>query len=72
MKAEDEAPLKPAESEERKSAKVLHLLAALNASVIAAKEACSEHGEEATVREMRPARGRLRRKPSRPRRPRRG
>ncbi|MEU0002592.1 Ku protein [Streptomyces microflavus] len=47
----------PAEGEERKAGEVVDLMAALNASVKAAKESRGEDhdGEEATVHEMRPA-----------------
>ncbi|MFE7354233.1 Ku protein [Streptomyces sp. NPDC057543] len=44
----------PVEGEERESGKVVDLMAALNASVEAAREARGEHGEDATVHEMRP------------------
>lgn len=53
-KAEGKAPAEPAEGEEREPGKVVDLMAALNASVAAAKEARGEHREDATVHEMQP------------------
>ncbi|MFF3129698.1 Ku protein [Streptomyces sp. NPDC057908] len=55
-KSEGKELAEPAEGEERESGKVVDLMAALNASVKAAKEARGEHGEDATVHEMRPSR----------------
>ncbi|MFH8519194.1 Ku protein [Streptomyces gelaticus] len=43
-----------AEGEEKEPGKVVDLMAALNASVKAAKESRGEHGQEATVHTMRP------------------
>ncbi|WP_326770834.1 Ku protein (plasmid) [Streptomyces sp. NBC_01591] len=44
----------PAEGEERESGKVVDLMAALNASVKAARESRGEHGQDATVHTMQP------------------
>ncbi|MFE7045835.1 Ku protein, partial [Streptomyces atratus] len=55
-KSEGKELPEPAEGEERESGKVVDLMAALNASVKAAEEARGEHGEDATVHEMRPSR----------------
>ncbi|MCX5115319.1 Ku protein [Streptomyces sp. NBC_00378] len=44
----------PAEGEERKAGKVVDLMAALNASVKAAKESRGEHDQDATVHTMQP------------------
>ncbi|WP_406384958.1 Ku protein [Streptomyces sp. NBC_01618] len=54
-KSEGKELREPAQGEERESGKVMDLMAALNASVKAAKEARGEHGEDATVHEMRPS-----------------
>ncbi|WP_327389215.1 Ku protein [Streptomyces microflavus] len=45
----------PAEGEEERKGEVVDLMAALNASVKAAKDSRGEDGEDATVHEMRPA-----------------
>ncbi len=50
-RAEGQQPPAPAEDEERGAGKVVDLMAALNASVKAARKS---HGEDATVHEMRP------------------
>ncbi|MFB6988501.1 MULTISPECIES: Ku protein [unclassified Streptomyces] len=52
-KVEGKEPPRPAEGEEPRAGKVVDLMAALNASVEAARES---RGEEATVHEMRPRR----------------
>lgn len=43
-----------AEGEEKESGKVVDLMAALNASVKAARESRGEHGQDATVHTMQP------------------
>lgn len=54
-KAEDKVLPEPAEgTEQQESGKVMDLMAALNASVQAAKEGRGEQGEDATVHEMKP------------------
>ncbi|MCX4792255.1 Ku protein [Streptomyces sp. NBC_01221] len=55
IEAKSEGKEFPEPAEERESGKVVDLMAALNASVAAAKEARGEHGEDATVHEMRPS-----------------
>ncbi|WP_406156295.1 Ku protein [Streptomyces sp. NBC_01005] len=53
-KAEGAELPEPAEGEERESGKVVDLMAALNASVKAARESRGEHGQDATVHTMQP------------------
>ncbi|MET7642593.1 Ku protein [Streptomyces sp. NPDC005426] len=53
-KSEGKERPEPAEGEQQESGQVMDLMAALNASVKAAKESRGEEGEDATVHEMRP------------------
>jgi DNA end-binding protein Ku len=53
-KAEDKVLPEPAEDGKQESGKVMDLMAALNASVQAAKEGRGEHGGDATVHEIQP------------------
>lgn len=53
-KSEGKMVPEPAEGAEQESGKVMDLMAALNASVAAAKESRGEDGEDATVHTMRP------------------
>lgn len=53
-KAEGTELPEPAEGEEREPGKVIDLMAALNASVKAARESRGEHGQDATVHTMQP------------------
>ncbi|WP_329165973.1 Ku protein [Streptomyces sp. NBC_01717] len=55
-KSEGKELQEPAEGEERESGKVVDLMAALNASVEAARKSRGEHGGDATVHEIRPSR----------------
>ncbi|MGW1707791.1 non-homologous end joining protein Ku [Streptomyces sp. NPDC002206] len=55
-KSEGKELREPAENKERESGKVVDLMAALNASVEAAKKSRSEHAGDATVHEIRPSR----------------
>ncbi|MER5552847.1 Ku protein [Streptomyces sp. NPDC002793] len=61
-KSEGKAPPVPAGEEEEESGKVMDLMAALNASVKAAKETRGEDAADATVHEMEPGRARTRKK----------
>ncbi|WP_334664199.1 Ku protein [Streptomyces cyaneofuscatus] len=54
----------PAEGEEKEKGEVVDLMAALNASVKAAKESRGEDGEDAAVHEMRPSRKTARKAPA--------
>ncbi|MGW1154821.1 non-homologous end joining protein Ku [Streptomyces rubiginosohelvolus] len=54
-KAEGKPLLAPAEDAGKEKGEVVDLMAALNASVKAAEESRGEHGEDATVHEMRPS-----------------
>ncbi|WP_331756128.1 Ku protein (plasmid) [Streptomyces anulatus] len=53
-----------AEDGKQKQGEVVDLMAALNASVAAAKESRGEHGEDATVHEMRPSKKTARKAPA--------
>ncbi|MDG9687881.1 Ku protein [Streptomyces sp. DH18] len=53
-----------AEDGKREQGEVVDLMAALNASVAAAKESRGEHGEDATVHEMRPSKKTARKTPA--------
>ncbi|WP_331740442.1 Ku protein (plasmid) [Streptomyces cyaneofuscatus] len=63
-KAEGKPLPAPAEDEGREKGEVVDLMAALNASVKAAKESHSEDGEDATVHEMRPSKKTARKTPA--------
>ncbi|WP_097867725.1 non-homologous end joining protein Ku [Streptomyces sp. rh34] len=54
----------PAEDGKQEKGEVVDLMAALNASVAAAKESRGEHGEDATVHEMRPSKKTARKAPA--------
>ncbi|WP_326770915.1 Ku protein (plasmid) [Streptomyces sp. NBC_01591] len=54
-KSEGKELPEPAEGEERESGKVVDLMAALNASVKAARESRGENGQDATVHTMQPS-----------------
>ncbi|MFD4749798.1 Ku protein [Streptomyces rubiginosohelvolus] len=61
-KAEGKPLPAPAEDEGKEKGEVVDLMAALNASVKAAKESRGEDGKDATVHEMRPSKKTLRKK----------
>ncbi|MDQ0700911.1 Ku protein [Streptomyces sp. W4I9-2] len=63
-KAEGKPLPAPAEDGKQKQGEVVDLMAALNASVAAAQEARGEHGEDATVHEMRPSKKTARKAPA--------
>ncbi|MEU3706991.1 Ku protein [Streptomyces anulatus] len=63
-KAEGKPLPAPAEGGKQKQGEVVDLMAALNASVAAAKESRGEHGEDATVHEMRPSKKTARKTPA--------
>ncbi|MER6020680.1 Ku protein [Streptomyces anulatus] len=54
----------PAEDGKQEKGEVVDLMAALNASVAAAKESRGEHGEDATVHKMRPSKKTARKTPA--------
>ncbi|MGW6463602.1 non-homologous end joining protein Ku [Streptomyces rubiginosohelvolus] len=62
-KAEGKPLPAPAEDEGKKKGEVVDLMAALNASVKAAKDSRGEDGEDATVHEMRPSKKTARKTP---------
>ncbi|WP_069752709.1 Ku protein [Streptomyces sp. EN16] len=63
-KAEGKPLPAPAEDGKQKQGEVVDLMAALNASVAAAKESRGEDGEDATVHEMRPSKKTARKAPA--------
>ncbi|MFI0596673.1 non-homologous end joining protein Ku [Streptomyces griseus] len=63
-KAEGKPLPAPAEDETQEKGEVVDLMAALNASVKAAKESRGEDGEDATVHEMRPSKKTARKTPA--------
>ncbi|MEU5234713.1 Ku protein [Streptomyces anulatus] len=63
-KAEGKPLPAPAEDGKQEKGEVVDLMAALNASVAAAKESRGEHGEDATVHEMRPSKKTARKAPA--------
>ncbi|WP_331728556.1 Ku protein [Streptomyces anulatus] len=63
-KAEGKPLPAPAEDGKQEKGEVVDLMAALNASVAAAKESRGEHGEDATVHEMRPSKKTARKTPA--------
>ncbi|WP_331758978.1 Ku protein [Streptomyces anulatus] len=63
-KAEGKPLPAPAEDGKQEKGEVVDLMAALNASVAAAKESRGEHGENATVHEMRPSKKTARKAPA--------
>ncbi|MFH8670192.1 Ku protein [Streptomyces anulatus] len=63
-KAEGKPLPAPAEDGKQKQGEVVDLMAALNASVAAAKESRGEHGEDATVHKMRPSKKTARKTPA--------
>ncbi|MEU5234562.1 Ku protein [Streptomyces anulatus] len=63
-KAEGKPLPAPAEDGKREQGEIVDLMAALNASVKAAKESRGEHGEDATVHKMRPSKKTTRKTPA--------
>ncbi|WP_435239945.1 Ku protein [Streptomyces sp. YPW6] len=63
-KAEGKPLPAPAEDEGKEKGEVVDLMAALNASVKAAKDSRGEDGEDATVHEMRPSKKTARKRPA--------
>ncbi|MFJ2080558.1 Ku protein [Streptomyces anulatus] len=63
-KAEGKPLQAPAEDGKQEQGEVVDLMAALNASVAAAKESRGEHGEDATVHKMRPSKKTARKAPA--------
>ncbi|MDX3488322.1 Ku protein [Streptomyces sp. ID05-18] len=63
-KAEGKPLPAPAEDGKQDKGEIVDLMAALNASVKAAKESRGEHGEDATVHEMRPSKKAARKAPA--------
>ncbi|WP_426501770.1 hypothetical protein [Streptomyces sp. D54] len=63
-KAEGKSLPAPAEDRKREQGEVVDLMAALNAPVAAARESRGEHGEDATVHEMRPSEKTTRKAPA--------